>query len=402
MKYKNNFIWQIYYSDYNDRYFMLVPSKEMNNPELFYILKKQIECKKNNVKEKIFVPISHLDYSGRYLKKSEISDVENYLWYFTKQWPDVFEVYDNKEKLYVQIIGQIDVYEKVLSTYRIVLKDKEAAVNFYKLLKALFILSTGAEEQYKFNLKINKEAGIDFFFEQEKIEYIKLPNFINNQVNKKIKDIENVKLEIVERTAKLQKLKKINESKIEEYLEKQKQISTFLECKKTFLGRVRYYFKSKNIKKEINNNEENIKEDKKQEPEIFNVSIPEIINGERKSEIMEKEAKKVAEAMSDYATAEKAVLLKRVKVISIIGLVALIIGLIMESICYDSMIPIYESIKGICLGLGVGALVTMVLYTTGILEKIKNKKSKQIKIVAGIGCAIMIICILVSLIVSII
>ena len=47
--------------------------------------------------------------------------------------------------------------------------------------------------------------------------------------------------------------------------------------------------------------------------EIFNVSIPEIINGERKSEIMEKETKKVAEAMSDYATAEKAVVLKRVK-----------------------------------------------------------------------------------------
>ena len=136
--------------------------------------------------------------------------------------------------------------------------------------------------------------------------------------------------------------------------------------------------------------------------DYYDISIPEIISGERKSEIMEKEAKKVAEAMSDYATAEKAVLLKRVKVISIIGLVALIIGLIMESICYDSMIPIYESIKGICLGLGVGALVTMVLYTTGILEKIKNKKSKQIKIVAGIGCAIMIICILVSLIVSII
>ena len=44
----------------------------------------------------------------------------------------------------------------------------------------------------------------------------------------------------------------------------------------------------------------------------------------------------------------------------------------------------------------------MVLYTTGILEKIKNKKLKQMKIVAGIGVAIMIICILVSLIVSII
>lgn len=56
--------------------------------------------------------------------------------------------------------------------------------------------------------------------------------------------------------------------------------------------------------------------------EIFNVSISEIINGERKSEIMEKEVKKVVEAMSDYATAEKAIVLKRVKAASIIGLVA--------------------------------------------------------------------------------
>lgn len=51
--------------------------------------------------------------------------------------------------------------------------------------------------------------------------------------------------------------------------------------------------------------------------EIFNVSISEIINGERKSEIMEKEVKKVVEAMSDYATAEKAIVLKRVKAASI-------------------------------------------------------------------------------------
>ena len=42
VKYKNNFIWQIYYSDYNDRYFMLVPSKEMNNPELFFHLVFQL------------------------------------------------------------------------------------------------------------------------------------------------------------------------------------------------------------------------------------------------------------------------------------------------------------------------------------------------------------------------
>ena len=44
--------------------------------------------------------------------------------------------------------------------------------------------------------------------------------------------------------------------------------------------------------------------------EIFNVSISEIINGERKSDYG-KRSKKVVEAMFDYATAEKAIVLKR-------------------------------------------------------------------------------------------
>ena len=136
--------------------------------------------------------------------------------------------------------------------------------------------------------------------------------------------------------------------------------------------------------------------------EFFNVSIPEIINGERKSEIMEKEVKKVAEAMSNYAGAEKSVILKRVKLISIIGLISLVIGLVMEAINYDSMIPIYECMKETCLGFGVGALATMVLYTKGILEKIKNRKSKQMKIVAIFCSGIIAICIIVSLILTII
>ena len=113
--------------------------------------------------------------------------------------------------------------------------------------------------------------------------------------------------------------------------------------------------------------------------EFFNVSIPEIINGERKSEIMEKEVKEVAEAMSNYAAAEKTVILKRVK-----------------------LIPIYECMKETCLGFGVGELATMVLYTTGILDKIKNRKSKQMKIVAIFCSGIIAICIIVSLILTII
>ena len=114
------------------------------------------------------------------------------------------------------------------------------------------------------------------------------------------------------------------------------------------------------------------------------------------------EVKEVAEAMSNYAAAEKSVILKRVKLISIIGLISLVIGLVMEAINYDSMIPIYECMKETCLGFGVGALATMVLYTTGILEKIKNRKSKQMKIVAIFCSGIIAICIIVSLILTII
>ena len=39
--------------------------------------------------------------------------------------------------------------------------------------------------------------------------------------------------------------------------------------------------------------------------DYYDISIPEIINGERKSEIMNEEERKIAKTMSDYATTEK-------------------------------------------------------------------------------------------------
>lgn len=70
--------------------------------------------------------------------------------------------------------------------------------------------------------------------------------------------------------------------------------------------------------------------------DFFDVSIPEIIRGERKSATMENDVKKIAESMSDYAATEKLVLLKRVKLASIIGLISIVTGLIMESIHHES------------------------------------------------------------------
>ena len=44
--------------------------------------------------------------------------------------------------------------------------------------------------------------------------------------------------------------------------------------------------------------------------EFYNVSIPEIIDGERKSGTMEEDVKEIAEKMSDYAGTEKETLIK--------------------------------------------------------------------------------------------
>src|SRR5574344_1901699 len=75
IKFKTNFKWQIYYSDYADKYFMLASADESDNSELFYLLKKKIEAEKNKKKKKIniFVPICNEEYTEKILKKSEIS-----------------------------------------------------------------------------------------------------------------------------------------------------------------------------------------------------------------------------------------------------------------------------------------------------------------------------------------
>lgn len=65
--------------------------------------------------------------------------------------------------------------------------------------------------------------------------------------------------------------------------------------------------------------------------DFFDVSIPEIINGERKSEKMDEEVKEVAEKLSDYADAEKVNIIKEIRKLSIGGVIALIAYFIIDT-----------------------------------------------------------------------
>ena len=230
-----------------DQYFMLVPTEDTDYSTFFYLIKKQIEKKRAS---KIFVPIRNAEYSSEYLKKSEFEDIENYLWLFTKDWPLIYEVYDKANKLSIHIVGETEVYQKIKSSYKIKLKDKEEASRFYKLLKAMFILQTELPHYFHFTTNITKDGEIEFELEGKKLVYEDIATWLTEEYNIG-EDKQKVAEELIkENKEKLEKLKIEIAGQEIEYLAKEKQISTFLECKKTFLGKFKYYFKySKKNKK---------------------------------------------------------------------------------------------------------------------------------------------------------
>ena len=240
IKFEGNYLWQIYYSENTDKYFMIVPTEDSDYSTFFYLLKKQLEGKKT---DKIFVPIKDVSYSTKYLKKSEFDDIENYLWLFTKDWPLIYEVYDKNENLSICIVGETEVYDKIKSLYKIKLKTKKEATEFYKLLKAMFILQTELPHYFEFRTDIGKTGNIVFYIEDRKIEYGNIAQWLNGEYEIGLQKIEVANELIGENTLKLKNLKVEVSAQEIEYLNKEKQISTFLECKKSFFRKFKYYFK---------------------------------------------------------------------------------------------------------------------------------------------------------------
>ena len=261
VKFEGNYLWQIYYSENTDKYFMLVPTEESDYSTFFFLLKKQLEKRRTG---KIFVPIRNVGYSSEYIRKNEFEDLENYLWLFTKDWPLIYEVYDKKDELTIQIVGETEVYEKVKSNYNKKLKTKEEATQFYKLLKAMFILQTELPDYFNFRTDIDKNGEIEFHFEDMKMEYPDLPQWILNEYNLGLDKIDVANELIEENKIKLKKLQEEGAMQEIEYLAKEKQISTFLECKKTFFGKFKYYFKysKKNKNKKIEKQEKILDDEK--------------------------------------------------------------------------------------------------------------------------------------------
>ncbi len=253
VRFNKEHLWHIYYSEATDRYFMMVCTKESTFAEFFYLLKKKIEIA-NNPKlsdEKVFIPINYVNYSEKYLNRDELIDIENYLWLFTKNWPIIYEVYNKDNEMSIQIIGETFVYENVKSTYKIKLSSEEEAVKFFKTLKALFVMQSEIKEYFSFYTKINSKNALEIYHGNIKMEYENLAEFIKSEYSIAKVEIEEQNKACKKLTKELEEIR--NETSNQEllYLQSQKEIGAFLECKKTFSGRMKYFFKSNKIKKKI-------------------------------------------------------------------------------------------------------------------------------------------------------
>lgn len=110
--------------------------------------------------------------------------------------------------------------------------------------------------------------------------------------------------------------------------------------------------------------------------EYFDVSIPEIINGERKSENMREEVREVAETMSDYANVEKETIIKNIRTHSILGTGAMAVYMILELTNTVSMGKAFELISIYAQTLIYVAMVMILVHTTGLLTKIRRRNEK--------------------------
>lgn len=107
--------------------------------------------------------------------------------------------------------------------------------------------------------------------------------------------------------------------------------------------------------------------------EYYEVSIPELIDGERKGTTMTEEIKEVAQKVSGYTIMENKRFTRRMAVLEVLGLIGLIVFLIIELNGLDIPGSKLELLGSYGLGMAIGMSLINILLMTGLMDKIKTK-----------------------------
>lgn len=109
--------------------------------------------------------------------------------------------------------------------------------------------------------------------------------------------------------------------------------------------------------------------------DLYAVDLREILNGERKSERMDRELKETVLQVADYSNEEKIRLLRRMHWLFIAGLAGFAAFLVINVLGLGSTAP-YEAVGSFGLGIAFGMIVLGVVFTGRYAAKIREFKRR--------------------------
>lgn len=112
--------------------------------------------------------------------------------------------------------------------------------------------------------------------------------------------------------------------------------------------------------------------------DYYGVEIREVLDGERRNKLMDKEMEETVLKIADYSNDEKKKLTRRLCGLFMAGLAAFTVYMFMEFMGMTDT-DIEEFTSGAALGFAYGVMIVGVLYTSGYLAKIRAFKMRLLK-----------------------
>lgn len=108
--------------------------------------------------------------------------------------------------------------------------------------------------------------------------------------------------------------------------------------------------------------------------DFYGVELRELLDGERKSEKMDKELEETVLKVADYSNEEKIKLTKYMHWVFILGLIAVFTNFIMNIFEPANPSAVFDFFEGMSLGISTGIIFLGALATSKIGLKLKNAK----------------------------
>ena len=110
--------------------------------------------------------------------------------------------------------------------------------------------------------------------------------------------------------------------------------------------------------------------------EFYEVDIKEVIDGERKSETMEKETRETLKKVADYAEVEKKLVVRRKCIVTFVGTAMFALCIVLGSVLFPKL-PVDSFLRSDGLWLGIGILGLVILWGIVINENRMNAKKSE-------------------------